>query len=113
MPRQSIVGAILLAFATGQAVAAPFTDAEVEQRMAAGANLAAVCRVDATIHKEIAGKYCLDFLYWVRDEFPQIAPSLKRATPQTLQHFENYKTNLAIIAEIAESVQTAASKAAE
>jgi hypothetical protein len=104
---------VILALAAAQALAAPVTDEEVEKRMAAGANLSAVCRVEATLNQALSGQHCVAFLHWIRDDFSQIKSNLTSATAQAIHHFESYKTNLAIIAGIAKSVETAQAKPAE
>lgn len=104
---------LILAIAAAHALAAPFTGKEVEERMAAGANLSAVCRVEATLNQTLSGQDCTAFLFWIRDDFSQIKANLTSATAQAIQHFESYKTNLAIIAGIAKSVETAQAKTAE
>jgi hypothetical protein len=101
--RSVVVGAVLATY--GTADAAPFSDEEVERRMAEGANLSAVCRVELLLTKSLEGEYCVKFLDWIHDGFPSIAPNLRNGTPAAKGHLRDYEANLAVIAARAKALE--------
>jgi hypothetical protein len=92
------------------ALAGPFSDAEVERRMAEGAELSCGCKIESKINQSIEGDNCAKFFIWTRDGFPAIESNLKNASPKATADLERYKTCLADVIKVAESQEATTAK---
>ncbi len=83
--------------------AAPFTAEEIGRRMQAGAQLSAICYLEARVNGVVTGDHCRHLTTWIESEFPLIKQDLTRASANTAADFDIYKKNLAAIVAIADA----------
>jgi hypothetical protein len=105
---KTLVAFTLTLLISPQSLAAPFTDAEIEKRIARGAQLSVACRVEAELNNSVNGENCENFFYWIHDGFSLDPSNLHRAASLAAGDFETYQANLRLILAIAEGEERTA-----